>query len=207
MRTESPAAPPLRTGDFEAAKRPALAGGTAAAPPGRRGRRAPAGGRRAHCAHRTGDPHCRRGRLQRLDLLTGLGVRVESTQARETFPVRVGATSGTGPTWPWCPPTACSAPSRWSSPRRPRVRCGIYPAPQMDAPGLSWGYSGSDPGTLAVLLGRLLDDGSAHAVVYGDDDPFNAEPQIRGAPPAQASAAPVSPAACWRTYAKTESTT
>ncbi|HZF92307.1 hypothetical protein [Streptomyces sp.] len=42
----------------------------------------------------------------------------------------------------------------------------LYPAPCMDAPGLSWGYSGSGPGTLAQCVGRLLDDGAAHAVTY-----------------------------------------
>ncbi|QTE01510.1 hypothetical protein [Streptomyces cyanogenus] len=49
----------------------------------------------------------------------------------------------------------------------------LYPAPSLDAPGLSWGYSGSGPGTLAQCVGRLLDDGSAHAVTYGDrqDEP------------------------------------
>ncbi|MBB4890435.1 hypothetical protein [Streptomyces netropsis] len=54
----------------------------------------------------------------------------------------------------------------------------LYPAPSMDAPGLSWGYVGSGPGTLAVLIGRLLDNGAAHAVTYEDDDSFNAEPKI-----------------------------
>ncbi|MFC9925853.1 hypothetical protein [Streptomyces sp. NPDC127190] len=50
----------------------------------------------------------------------------------------------------------------------------LYPAPSMDAPGLSWGYRGSGPRTLATCVGRLLDDGSAHAVTYGtdrDDEP------------------------------------
>ncbi|MFI5770930.1 hypothetical protein ACIA74_20685 [Streptomyces sp. NPDC051658] len=45
----------------------------------------------------------------------------------------------------------------------------LYPAPAMDAPGLSWGYGGSGPRTLAQCVGRLLDDGGAHAVTYGDD--------------------------------------
>ncbi|MFD8825710.1 hypothetical protein ACFV1C_25580 [Streptomyces sp. NPDC059605] len=45
----------------------------------------------------------------------------------------------------------------------------LYPAPVMDAPGLSWGYDGSGPLTLAQCIGRLLDDGGAHAVTYGDD--------------------------------------
>ncbi|MFF5765777.1 hypothetical protein ACFY8F_24935 [Streptomyces tanashiensis] len=44
----------------------------------------------------------------------------------------------------------------------------LYPAPVMDAPGLSWGYDGSGPHTLAQCVGRLLDDGGAHAVTYGD---------------------------------------
>lgn len=43
----------------------------------------------------------------------------------------------------------------------------LYPAPSMEAPGLSWGYSGSGPMTLAQCVGRLLDDGAAHAVTYG----------------------------------------
>ncbi|MFE6194827.1 hypothetical protein [Streptomyces sp. NPDC057838] len=43
----------------------------------------------------------------------------------------------------------------------------LYPAPSMEAPGLSWGYSGSGPMTLARCVGRLLDDGAAHAVTYG----------------------------------------
>ncbi|MFJ7158872.1 hypothetical protein ACIQUQ_28565 [Streptomyces sp. NPDC101118] len=42
----------------------------------------------------------------------------------------------------------------------------LYPAPCMDAPGLAWGYSGSGPLTLAECVGRLLDDGGAHAVTY-----------------------------------------
>ncbi|MEE1751918.1 hypothetical protein [Streptomyces sp. SP18CS02] len=51
------------------------------------------------------------------------------------------------------------------------VRTGdgvLYPAPAMDAPGLSWGYHGSGPLTLAQCVGRLLDDGGAHAVTYDD---------------------------------------
>ncbi|MFI9213687.1 hypothetical protein ACIGW7_36815 [Streptomyces sp. NPDC053253] len=50
----------------------------------------------------------------------------------------------------------------------------LYPAPVMDAPGLSWGYDGSGPHTLAQCVGRLLDDGGAHAVTYingGKDEP------------------------------------
>jgi hypothetical protein len=47
----------------------------------------------------------------------------------------------------------------------------LYPAPCMDAPGLSWGYRGSGPGTLAQCVGRLLDDGAAHAVTYGTRTP------------------------------------
>ncbi|MFJ8080114.1 hypothetical protein ACIQ6Y_05725 [Streptomyces sp. NPDC096205] len=54
-----------------------------------------------------------------------------------------------------------------------RTRDGVlYPAPSMDAPGLSWGYSGSGPSTLAQCVGRLLDDASAHAVTYGMRPPF-----------------------------------
>ncbi|WP_327417778.1 hypothetical protein [Streptomyces sp. NBC_01233] len=52
------------------------------------------------------------------------------------------------------------------------VRTGdgvLYPAPAMDAPGLSWGYNGSGPTWLAECVGRLLDDGGAHAVTYDDD--------------------------------------
>ncbi|MCB5163755.1 hypothetical protein LG634_02705 [Streptomyces bambusae] len=45
----------------------------------------------------------------------------------------------------------------------------VYPAPAMDAPGLAWGYRGSGPLTLAECIGRLLDDGAAHAVTYDDD--------------------------------------
>ncbi|WP_189939212.1 hypothetical protein [Streptomyces aurantiogriseus] len=52
----------------------------------------------------------------------------------------------------------------------------LYPAPSMDAPGLSWGYSGSGPGTLAQCVGRLLDDGAAHAVTYGSR--LDAEPGL-----------------------------
>ncbi|MFJ4554490.1 hypothetical protein ACIP4Q_00125 [Streptomyces massasporeus] len=43
----------------------------------------------------------------------------------------------------------------------------LYPAPRMDAPGLSWGYSGTGPTTLAQCVGRLLDDGAAPAVTWG----------------------------------------
>ncbi|MFB7212757.1 hypothetical protein [Streptomyces sp. NPDC056255] len=49
----------------------------------------------------------------------------------------------------------------------------------MDAPGLSWGYTGSGPGALATLIGRLLDDGAAHALTYGDKgDVLNGEPKL-----------------------------
>ncbi|MDX3536550.1 hypothetical protein PV721_19630 [Streptomyces sp. MB09-01] len=61
------------------------------------------------------------------------------------------------------------------------VRTGdgvLYPAPAMDAPGLSWGYSGSGPMTLAEYVGRLLDDGGSHAVTYDDDDSKD-EPGLR----------------------------
>ncbi|GCE01587.1 hypothetical protein EHYA_09353 [Embleya hyalina] len=44
----------------------------------------------------------------------------------------------------------------------------VHPAPVLDAPGVSWGYSGSGPGTLATLVGALLDDGAAPAVTYRD---------------------------------------
>ena len=54
----------------------------------------------------------------------------------------------------------------------------LYPAPVMDAPGISWGYPGTGPGTLSVLIGRLLDDGSAHAVTYHDGDYTNGEPKL-----------------------------
>ncbi|WP_457469893.1 hypothetical protein [Streptomyces sp. TE4109] len=61
-----------------------------------------------------------------------------------------------------------------------RVQDGtLYPAPTMDAPGLSWGYTGSGPGALATLIGRLLDDGAAHALTYGDKgDVLNGEPKL-----------------------------
>ncbi|MFJ8047369.1 hypothetical protein [Streptomyces luteogriseus] len=52
----------------------------------------------------------------------------------------------------------------------------LYPAPCMDAPGLSWGYSGSGPTTLAECVGRLLDDGASHAVTY--DTAHNYEPAL-----------------------------
>ncbi|CAL9418672.1 hypothetical protein SUDANB105_01798 [Streptomyces sp. enrichment culture] len=58
------------------------------------------------------------------------------------------------------------------------VRTGkgvLYPAPSMAAPGLSWGYRGSGPGTLAQCVGRLLDDGAAHAVTYGTQTPEEPE--------------------------------
>ncbi|MEU9164560.1 hypothetical protein AB0D29_30340 [Streptomyces sp. NPDC048424] len=61
------------------------------------------------------------------------------------------------------------------------VRTGdglLYPVPAMDAPGLTWGYSGSGPTTLAECVGRLLDDGGAHAVTY-DDDGSKDEPGLR----------------------------
>jgi hypothetical protein len=34
----------------------------------------------------------------------------------------------------------------------------LYPAPQDHYDGLSWGYSGSGPGNLAILIDRLLVD-------------------------------------------------
>jgi hypothetical protein len=59
-----------------------------------------------------------------------------------------------------------------------RTRDGVlHPMPSMEAPGLSWGYSGSGPSTLAQCVGRLLDDGSAHAVTYGMRPP--AEPGLQ----------------------------
>ncbi|MFD4867877.1 hypothetical protein [Streptomyces sp. NPDC058412] len=61
------------------------------------------------------------------------------------------------------------------------VRTGdgmLYPAPVMDAPGLSWGYGGSGPTTLAEYVGRLLDDGGSHAVTY-EDDGSKDEPGLR----------------------------
>ncbi|MFE6838355.1 hypothetical protein ACFVFI_26400 [Streptomyces sp. NPDC057705] len=61
------------------------------------------------------------------------------------------------------------------------VRTGdgvLYPVPAMDAPGLSWGYSGSGPTTLAEYVGRLLDDGGSHAVTYDDEDAKD-EPGLR----------------------------
>jgi hypothetical protein len=54
----------------------------------------------------------------------------------------------------------------------------LHPMPTLDAPGLSWGYRGSGPGTLAVMIGRLLDDGSADAVGYDDKNALNGEPKL-----------------------------
>ncbi|MEX5637642.1 hypothetical protein [Parafrankia sp. FMc2] len=60
-----------------------------------------------------------------------------------------------------------------------RVQDGtLYPIPVLEAPGVSWGYTGSGPGTLATLIGHLLDDGSAPALGYGDGDVFNREPKL-----------------------------
>lgn len=39
----------------------------------------------------------------------------------------------------------------------------LYPAPQDSYWGISWGYSGSGPGSLALLIHRLLDDINARA--------------------------------------------
>ncbi|MFF2367826.1 hypothetical protein ACFVU0_34640 [Streptomyces sp. NPDC058122] len=52
----------------------------------------------------------------------------------------------------------------------------LYPAPAVDGRGLSWGYQGSGPGTLATLIGRLLDNGATPALTYEDD--INAEPHL-----------------------------
>lgn len=54
----------------------------------------------------------------------------------------------------------------------------LWPAPSMDAPGLSWGYSGSGPRALATLVGRLLDDGGTHALTYGSGKLWGAEPKL-----------------------------
>ena len=54
----------------------------------------------------------------------------------------------------------------------------LYPAPVMGTPGVSWGYSGTGPRTLAILIGRLLDDGSAHALTRGYGGVSNAEPKL-----------------------------
>lgn len=35
----------------------------------------------------------------------------------------------------------------------------LYPAPKDSYFGLSWGYGGSGPGSLALLIHRLLEDG------------------------------------------------
>ncbi|MGK8486844.1 hypothetical protein [Nocardia asiatica] len=45
----------------------------------------------------------------------------------------------------------------------------VHLAPQRDAPGISWGYSGSGTSTLALLIARLLDDITAPAAdqLYG----------------------------------------
>lgn len=55
----------------------------------------------------------------------------------------------------------------------------LYPAPVMEAPGLSWGYSGGGPGTLADLVGRLLDDGAAHAITSSDGSTRATETNLR----------------------------
>lgn len=46
----------------------------------------------------------------------------------------------------------------------------LYPAPYDKYYGLSWGYGGSGPATLAVLAGRLLDDITAPGADFGDPD-------------------------------------
>lgn len=46
----------------------------------------------------------------------------------------------------------------------------LYPAPHDNYHGLSWGYSGSGPTTLAVLAGRLLDDITAPGAGLGHRD-------------------------------------
>ncbi|MFX4293584.1 hypothetical protein [Streptomyces bohaiensis] len=54
----------------------------------------------------------------------------------------------------------------------------LWPAPSMDAPGVSWGHSGSGPRALATLIGRLLDDGGTHALTYGSGKLWGVEPQL-----------------------------
>jgi len=49
----------------------------------------------------------------------------------------------------------------------------LWLAPRMLGEGISWGYGGSGPHTLAVLLARMLDDIAAPAVISD-----------RGVPPA-----------------------
>ncbi|WP_261553724.1 hypothetical protein [Frankia tisae] len=45
----------------------------------------------------------------------------------------------------------------------------LYPFPTMGESGVSFGYSGTGPRTLARLIGRLLDDGSAHSLAEDED--------------------------------------
>ncbi|WP_210582076.1 hypothetical protein [Streptomyces sp. GESEQ-4] len=52
----------------------------------------------------------------------------------------------------------------------------LYPAPAAEGRGLTWGYQGTGPGTLATLIGRLLDDGSSPAITSADD--INTEPNL-----------------------------
>ncbi|MFD7645752.1 hypothetical protein ACFV4P_34490 [Kitasatospora sp. NPDC059795] len=42
----------------------------------------------------------------------------------------------------------------------------LRPLPLLSAPGVSWGYSGTGPGVLAVAVGRLLDDGNSPPVTW-----------------------------------------
>lgn len=52
----------------------------------------------------------------------------------------------------------------------------LYPAPATEGRGLTWGYQGTGPGTLATLIGRLLDDGTSPALTYADD--IHTEPNL-----------------------------
>jgi hypothetical protein len=48
---------------------------------------------------------------------------------------------------------------------------GLYLAPRQRGRGLNWGYSGTGPRTLAILLDRLLDDINAPGAGYNSGQP------------------------------------
>jgi hypothetical protein len=52
---------------------------------------------------------------------------------------------------------------------------GLYPAPKHSYFGLSWGYSGSGPGSLALLIHRLLNDVTARGADNIDGAPEGLE--------------------------------
>lgn len=47
----------------------------------------------------------------------------------------------------------------------------LYPLPPLGEADASFAYSGSGPGALARVIGRLLDDGSAHTLADSDGEP------------------------------------